>query len=222
MCASDLKSSRLIRALGALGLALTLGISAAHAGNDREVEQLKRLKLQLRQLQQDQASAQAAAQAQAATDKATMDAAVKAAKGEASANKSAVGVANRKAQALATELQTLKDERDKLNEQLASLQKQLADTQARSQRDAASSLSALNEQKLRHQALSQAHDQCLADNATLYELGNELLARYEHKGLGDILATQEPFIQTARVTLENTKAQYQDKLDAARLKVAAP
>jgi hypothetical protein len=37
-----------------------------------------------------------------------------------------------------------------------------------------------------------------------------------------MLATKEPFVQTARVTLENTKAQYLDKLDAARLKTSTP
>ena len=49
-------------------------------------------------------------------------------------------------------------------------------------------------------------------------LGNELLTRYENKGIGSVLAAKEPFFQTARVTLENQAAEYRSKLDAATVK----
>jgi chromosome segregation ATPase len=221
MYASKLNANRLVRALSAAGLALALGITSAHAGNDREAEQLKRLKLQLRQVQQDQAAAQAAAQAQAAADKAAMEASVKAAKNEAGATKAAVGAATRKAQALSTELQAVKDERAQLTEQVAALQKQLALAQAKASQEAADSQNALIDQKARFQVLAQENRQCRADNATLVDLGKDLLNRYENKGLGAVLASNEPLLQIGRVKLENLAETYRDKLDAAKLKPVA-
>ena len=56
---------------------------------------------------------------------------------------------------------------------------------------------------------------------TLIAQGTELLSRYERKGFAEVVGAREPFLQTARVTLENVKAEYQDKLDAARAKPQA-
>jgi hypothetical protein len=59
---------------------------------------------------------------------------------------------------------------------------------------------------------------CRQHNAQLVEVGQGLLARYEGKGLGEWLGMQEPFVQSGRVALENARAQYQEQIDAARLK----
>ena len=54
----------------------------------------------------------------------------------------------------------------------------------------------------------------------LAELGLELLQRYENKGMAEVLTASEPFVQTGRVKLENLKAEYERRIQAARVKRA--
>jgi len=49
-------------------------------------------------------------------------------------------------------------------------------------------------------------------NSTLFQIGNEILTRYEKFGLGQALAAKEPFVGLTRVKLENQVQDYQDKL----------
>ncbi len=217
MCASKL--------IGRLTAVMLVAISlsgGAHAEGDRSQEQLRRLKMQLRQVQQEQEAAVQEARAKADADKAAMSQTLKSAQGEAVAQRAAAGAASRRLRALTDELESVKKDKEQLSEQVAQLQKALEESKAQSARQSQQAAATLASTQANLKSASDQHDQCRTQNAALYELGSELLGRYEHKGLAEVLAAQEPFIQTARVTLENTKAQYQDKLDAARLKVAAP
>ena len=49
-------------------------------------------------------------------------------------------------------------------------------------------------------------------NASLFNVGNEILTRYEHFGLGDALNAKEPFVGITRVKLDNLVQDYRDKL----------
>jgi len=49
-------------------------------------------------------------------------------------------------------------------------------------------------------------------NLAMYELGQEILHRYEKFGLGDALTMREPFIQTTKVKFQNLVQDYRDKL----------
>jgi chromosome segregation ATPase len=49
-------------------------------------------------------------------------------------------------------------------------------------------------------------------NTELFQLGNEILGRYEDFSLGNALSAKEPFIGVTRVKLENLVQDYQDKL----------
>ncbi|HZP60895.1 MAG TPA: phage major capsid protein [Opitutaceae bacterium] len=49
-------------------------------------------------------------------------------------------------------------------------------------------------------------------NVALFNLGNEILGRYEDFSLGKALAAKEPFVGTTRTKLENLVQDYQDKL----------
>ncbi|HTB81768.1 MAG TPA: phage major capsid protein [Opitutaceae bacterium] len=49
-------------------------------------------------------------------------------------------------------------------------------------------------------------------NVALFNLGNEILTRYEEFSLGNALAAKEPFVGVTRVKLENLVQDYQDKL----------
>lgn len=59
---------------------------------------------------------------------------------------------------------------------------------------------------------TQRADDCSSRNAALFKIGNELLARYEGKGVFSILLEGEPVTQLKRVELENLIQDYQDKL----------
>jgi hypothetical protein len=59
-------------------------------------------------------------------------------------------------------------------------------------------------------------DDLKSKNLALYELGNEILTRYEKFSLGEQFLAREPFIGRARVRLENQIQDYDDKLVAQR------
>lgn len=55
-------------------------------------------------------------------------------------------------------------------------------------------------------------------NAAMYQLGTEVLARYEKFGLGDALTSREPFVGLTRVKFQNLIQDYADKLADERIK----
>ncbi len=227
MCASDQRLKVAARWRGlvrAAGLAMLMGGAlVAHAQSDREQEQLKRLKLQLRQLQQAQSSAQ---EAQAKADQARQQAeqALKATQGQLQGAKAASGNTSRQVSALTQEITTVKDERTRLQAQVEQLTRQVAEQGQTLQTQQAALVRGQEiEAKLRQAITANGNlgasvKQLTAQNAQLYQLGTELLQHYDNKGLAEVLGSAEPFVQSARVTLENLKETYQDKLDAARAK----
>ena len=72
----------------------------------------------------------------------------------------------------------------------------------------------LTEQKANTKGLAGRQAQCSKDNAELYQVGQDLLARYEDKGLAEVLYAKEPVVQLGRVKRENLAAQYRERLDA--------
>jgi chromosome segregation ATPase len=222
MCASKPMKSAFAWRVLALSMAVLATVGQAHAEGDREQEQLRRLKLQLRQTQQEKDTALQEAQTKAEADKAALAESLKAIKGDADSQRRVASSASRRADALAAELAAVKKDKDQANEQIAQLQKALDEAKALMTQQQQQSSQTVADWQGRFKSLSGQYDQCRTQNASLYEIGADLLTRYENKGLGEMLATKEPFVQTARVTLENTKAQYLDKLDAARLKTSTP
>jgi hypothetical protein len=67
-----------------------------------------------------------------------------------------------------------------------------------------------------------ALDRVVADqrvkNEKMYELGMELLGRYERFGLGDALTAREPFVGVTRVKFQNLVQDYSDNLTDAKIK----
>lgn len=55
-------------------------------------------------------------------------------------------------------------------------------------------------------------------NREMYNVGKEILGRYESFGLGTAITAREPFIGTMRVKLENLVQDLGDKLSAQRIK----
>ncbi|WP_186061666.1 hypothetical protein [Burkholderia gladioli] len=62
---------------------------------------------------------------------------------------------------------------------------------------------------------------CQAHNAELYRVGHEILDAYEHVGLGTVLASREPFAQSARVKYDQLAQRYGDALYAGKYDPAA-
>lgn len=54
-------------------------------------------------------------------------------------------------------------------------------------------------------------------NAELFQIANQILDRYAGVGIGEALVRREPFVQAARVDLENRVQDYEDRLRAARI-----
>lgn len=199
---------------GVVALLLSLASSLSLAQSDKDAEQLKRLRLQMRQVQQQ------AQQAQANADQARQqaEASLKAQEGELQKHRGAASTASRRSAALAKELDALKPEHERTLAELAALKAQHEALVVASK--AAQAQSTETEGSLRAQLaqLNAQMQRTSGDNLALAELGLELLQRYEDKGLGEVLSANEPFIQAGRVKLENLKASYQQRLDAARLK----
>jgi len=57
-------------------------------------------------------------------------------------------------------------------------------------------------------------------NAAMYQLGLEVIRRYEKFGLGDAISAREPFIGATRVKFQNLVQDYQDKLTEQKIKPA--
>lgn len=224
MCASDAKAmnghhqvTRAVVTVSAAVLMLCAGSAMAQKA-DREQEQLRRLREQVRQMQQEQGTLQTAAQtaqAEAAREKAAAEGAVKSAKAQAASQQ---GTLSRRVAALNAEVASLTQDKARLTEEAAQLRKQLDEAQAAGkQRDEQARLADAKATGIQT-AQAKAIDACRTQNAELYTLGTELLGRYERKGVGEVLGSSEPFFQLARVRLENTRAEYADKLDALKLK----
>lgn len=55
-------------------------------------------------------------------------------------------------------------------------------------------------------------------NAKMHQIATEILSRYENFGLGTALSAREPFVGTMKVKLQNLVQDYQDAIDAQRIK----
>ncbi|KVN21068.1 MULTISPECIES: hypothetical protein [unclassified Burkholderia] len=62
---------------------------------------------------------------------------------------------------------------------------------------------------------------CEAHNAALYRVGHEILEAYEHVGFGAIVASRQPFAQSARVKYDELAQRYGDALYAGKYDRAA-
>lgn len=217
MCASDFSfnrpsawSTRLV------GLTLAFVATLAHAQVDKDAEQLKRLRLQLRQMQQQQQQAQ---EAQVQADRARQQAeqSLQSQAADLASQRANAASATRRSSALGKELEALKAEHERTKGELVALKQQ--------HQASALALEASSVREVRltqaAQGLSAQLQRCGTDNAALAELGLDILQRYENKGVAEVLSANEPFVQTGRVKLENLKADYQRRIDAARFKAPA-
>ncbi|CAD5373525.1 conserved exported hypothetical protein [Rubrivivax sp. A210] len=224
MCASD----RSLPRLGALAAALLLlcaVTTAAAQQNSREQEQVRRLRQQLQQLQGEQtAQRDAAAKAGAKVDAERAEALarltvaqaeLKRLRGNAGKQAAETAEAARAVEALRAEQAAERVRADELRAQLETAGRDLQTLRgqhAELQRTLARRGAELADLNTGHRYQGQVLEACSASNKALHALGLELLQRYENKGLAEVLAHNEPFVQTRRVQLENLVEAYRDKL----------
>ena len=210
---------------------LIVAVSTVQAqSNTREQEQLRRLRQQVQQLQQDQAAQQTAV-ARAGTEKAALKTQLDAAQAELKRARGQASSQAQDAQGLQKEIDAARVERTALQARLDQLQTEFQDgtrnlAQARTDGGELKRKLGFRETQLaeladRHVRQAQGLQQCIDNNKALRDLGAELMQRYADKGIAEVMAHKEPFLQTRRVALENLLQGYQDKLDLLALKAAA-
>jgi chromosome segregation ATPase len=224
-----MSGSDLGRTLAALVCGVVLGASVLPAWSQqpsREQEQVRRLRQQLQQLQQQQAEQQQAVQ-RIEAEKAQALGKLQAADADLKRSQGAVAARARQEGQLVKELQDLRDQSTRLGAELEALKtesqasvrnlQQQRNDQATVQRRLEQREAALADLQARHANQAQGLQACIANNQALYTLGRDLLQRYADKGISDVLAQSEPFLQTRRVAMENLLQGYQDKLDQQAL-----
>jgi chromosome segregation ATPase len=98
----------------------------------------------------------------------------------------------------------------------ARLAKVEAETQALEQKQR-ETFRTLQEREKELRALNLKYDQAAEHNARLCVIGNELIRKYESKGVVKTLLTKEPFTQIKKVELEKLAQDYKDKIDQQKL-----
>jgi chromosome segregation ATPase len=125
--------------------------------------------------------------------------------------------------ALRTQLQGATAAQTDLTQQLERAKQQIATLTAEQQ--ATSKRLSARESELKQagqdlQASKTATASCEAKNLKLYEYSDELVQRYQRKGVWAALAQKEPVLGIKEVGIENVVQEYQDKL--ASQKIAPP
>jgi chromosome segregation ATPase len=202
----------------------------AQAQQNRDQELIRRLRQQLLQLQQEQSAQQQAAQSAQAEkvelqkERDALKAELGRARSAASAQTARAGEAEQQAGALRGEREQL---RTRVLELEADLERRGQSIQAlRGELATARRTIGLREEALaglqaRHKVQAEGLQICIVNNDALHKLGLELLDRYAGKGVAEVLAVNEPFLQFKRVELENLVQGYRDKIDQQAVKGAS-
>jgi chromosome segregation ATPase len=183
---------------------LLAALPAAHAQTasleSRMRDQLREARAQLEDLQAQQARWAAE---KAALEKERDDARKEAGAARAAA-KTASGMSPEASRALAAE-------RQKREAAEAELQRGKADASS-----AAVALRTAETERARLakelEAAKGQVDACTARNVQMYRVGQEVIAAYENIGVGDVVASRQPFAARARVKLENAAQSFGDRL----------
>jgi chromosome segregation ATPase len=198
-------------------LAAVMGTAAADDSNSRSVrerEMLRRAQEALRQSQEDNgelARAKTEAEQKLKSAGAELDAARNASRSAQSALKS--------------KLQSAEAAQADLTQQLERAKQQLALLGAQ-QKDTASRLGAreseLKQVQQELQASNAVNTSCEAKNLKLYTYADELVQRYQHKGVWTALSQKEPVFGIKEVGIENVVQEYQEKLAAQKINPTPP
>ena len=206
----------------AVSLAVLLGVvgilspaEAADKKSSREREALRRVQQQLSQVQ-GQVGALEQEKAKLTEDLSKVQASSKAVESEASRLQGEVKASKRQQLSATKELTLVKEELATAGQRLTETQKTLAETTnklaetTRALQQSDSEKRSLEAVKVRNESDLSS---CERKNVALYQLGRSLMARFENKTCGEILAQKDPFTGLKQVETENLLEEYRDKLD---------
>jgi len=203
-----------LRAVGFAVLLLSIQGSGFAADTDvraaREREMLRRTQEALRQSQAENAELVA----QKATAEKQADEKLQAAAAQLDSTRKA----SRSTQAaLQAQLQSAVSKQAELTTLLADANRQLSVIAGKQQQTAGE----LKHSQEQLEASKESNSACEAKNLQLYRYSQELMTRYEKKGVWAALEQKEPFSGVKEVRIENVLQEYQTKLEAEKIKPAA-
>lgn len=186
----------------------------AQSGDDAK-KAARRAQLQVQQAQQQAQEAQAA-KAKLETDKAELDKKVAAQSQQVASLKGALPKLQEK-------LKAAEGERDELAAKVAALEKDLAERKLAAEAATAAGERTLKQRDEAQARLKREHDaqvalvgECSAKNERLLHLSAELLDKYRHKSVGDVLKQRDPVLGLGDVKTFNLVQEYRDKAEAER------
>jgi chromosome segregation ATPase len=203
---------------------------AADKPGDRERAALSRAQEALRKVEREKAAlAQENKTLQEQQQKVVQDeqakaqaaqSALKAAQRSALASERSLAVSRKAAEEKTSELEGLRKEKTQLTADVEALRAQVEKLTA--EKNAAIGTIQTRDADLgKLRTVAQARARVLAvceeKNTKLYQVGVELIERYENRNLWSSVTTAEPFTRQKRVDLENLMESYRDKLRAERI-----
>jgi chromosome segregation ATPase len=198
---------------GLLVLAAAATVAAgADESNSRDAREREMLRRAQEALRQSQENASELSQAKSAAEQKLKD---------ASQQLDSVRNASKSAESgLRAKLQTAAAAQTDLTQQLERARQQIAALMAQ-QQDAAKRLSAreadLKQSQQSLEASKAANTSCETKNLQLYQYSEELLGRYQKKGVWAAMSQKEPVFGLKEVGIENVVQEYQEKLDQQKL-----
>ncbi len=188
----------------------------AASKKDPDREALRRVQLQIRQMENDKAVLE--------QDKASLSMELEDLKKKSNALTSSAASANRSKAALEKDAQKLHEAQAKLSEELERLKKELENSQS-AERETRTNLQQETSLKQRLEANLGARgkllDKCEANNRALYQYHVELINLAQNRGSLDVLLESEPVLGFKRVQIENLLEQYRDKLDTQKVQATS-
>lgn len=189
------------------------------AKDNREKQMLRRVQQQAQRAEQARAQAEQE-KASLLAEKETLARQFQQTQSEADAAKRQTGAVRADKTRLERELSALRVELGEVKKQLEANSKQLSDSELL-QRTTAQKL-ALTEsgKKETESELLQKGKKlqvCSEHNDRMYQMGRELITKYEQKSCKDAVLQNEPFTGLKKVEMENLFEQWRDSLDRERL-----
>lgn len=186
--------------------------SAMAASKDPNKEAIRRLQIQLRQVEQARSGIE--------QEKSALAQELDALKKKTAGLESSAARGNRRSAKLEKELEAVRTE---LSTRLESAEKLLAETQAALKHNRGELQQSQAERQRLDAALAAktaAAQRCDANNRKLYQYQVELINRAQAQGSFEALLAAEPVTQIGRVEIENILEEYRDKIDAVQAGIA--
>lgn len=206
--------------IAALMVLLVFMTSPVWAAKDnREKQMLRRIQQQVQRAEQARVQAEQE-KASLLAEKETLARQYQQTQLEVDAAKRQAGAARAGQSRLEKELGALRMELGEVKKQLEMSNKQLSDS-ALLQRTTAQKLALIEsaKQQTESQLLQTGRtlEVCREHNGRLYQIGRELITKYEQKSCKDAVLQKEPFIGLKKVEMENLLEQWRDSVDRERL-----